>query len=195
MRIVAGTAKGRILLAPKNAQRIRPTADRVRESIFNILGQSCDGLVVLDLYAGTGALGLEAISRGAVSAVLVDRDREALDLCRDNTQALGFATQVEIVAGPVEKAMSRLSLSHRSFDLVFIDPPYADEAGTAVVTTLCALALLTPQARVCVEHSKHEVLPTQIATLSRIDQRRFGETMVSFFQSEVSSSNRVKISG
>lgn len=182
MRIVAGTAKGRTLLAPKNAERIRPTADRVRESIFNILGQSCDGLTVLDLYAGTGALALEALSRGAASAVLIDRDREALTLCRENTQALGFVSQVEIVSAPVDRALSRLAATQRAFDLVFIDPPYADEAGTSVVTGLCTLKLLAPQARVCVEHSKHEVLPEQIETLSRIDQRRFGETMVSFFR-------------
>ena len=96
MRIVAGSVRGRTLKTPKRADVIRPTADRVRESIFNVLGQRCDGLTVLDLFSGTGALGLEAVSRGAVKAVLVDRGREALDLCRLNTDTLKFADRVEI---------------------------------------------------------------------------------------------------
>jgi|CXWL01.1.fsa_nt_gi 16S rRNA (guanine(966)-N(2))-methyltransferase RsmD len=183
MRIVAGRAKGRTLLAPKNAQRIRPTADRVRESIFNILGQRCDSARVLDLFAGTGALGLEAISRGASSAVLVDRDREALDLCRKNTEALGFGEVVEILPLPVERAISTLAKAQRAFELVFVDPPYADEVGVQILCAVSTHRLLAPGGRVCLEHSKHEELPETVEGLARVDQRRFGETLVSFFVS------------
>src|SRR5512132_3323905 len=101
MRIIAGTAKGRALKGPRGAG-LRPTADRVRESIFNVLGQWLDGLRVLDLFAGTGALGLEAVSRGAREAVLVDSGREALQLCRENAEALGMAAQVQVRPGKVE---------------------------------------------------------------------------------------------
>ena len=95
MRIVAGSAKGRALTGPKaTSEHIRPTADRVRETIFNVLGQWLEGERVLDLYAGTGALGLESLSRGASAVVLVDSDREAQALCRANTDALGFTAQV-----------------------------------------------------------------------------------------------------
>lgn len=181
MRIVAGKAKGRTLLAPKNAQRIRPTADRVRESMFNILGQTCDGLAVLDLFAGTGALGFEAVSRGAASALLVDRDREALELCRKNADALGFTDQVEIVSMPVDRALAMLAKAKRSFDLIFIDPPYADEVGTEMVAALGTHQLVAAGGRICVEHSKHEEVPEQVGAFSRVDQRRFGETLVSFF--------------
>lgn len=186
MRIIAGTAKGRTLLAPKNAQRIRPTADRVRETIFNVLGQSCEGLKVLDLFAGTGALALEAISRGAKSAVLVDRDREALSLCRANAEALGFTNVVDIVPRPVERALPELKEKSAPFDLVFIDPPYAAKVTAAVLEQLCDLKLLGPAARVCVEHSKHEETPETVAALTRIDQRRFGETVVSIYQAPTS---------
>src|SRR5688572_2885467 len=104
MRIVAGTAKGRALAGPKATSRhIRPTADRVRETLFNILGQWLDGQCVLDLYAGTGALGLEALSRGAARAALVDSDREALALCRQNTEHLGFSDRVDILGQPVAR--------------------------------------------------------------------------------------------
>src|SRR5689334_4596427 len=108
MRIVAGSARGRALKGPRSAA-IRPTADRVRESIFNILGQWLDGQRVLDLYAGTGALGLEAVSRGAARAVLVDSGKEAVSLCRQNAKDLGFGGQVTVVAMPVERAVEALA--------------------------------------------------------------------------------------
>src|SRR4051794_21286152 len=100
MRIVAGTARGRPLEGPK-AAGIRPTADRVRETLFNVLGQFLDGERVLDLFAGTGALSLEALSRGASSAVLVDRDRAAIGLCERNATSLGFRDRVELIESSV----------------------------------------------------------------------------------------------
>src|SRR5438132_1215848 len=126
MRIVAGSARGRPLKGPKSAEVIRPTADRVRETLFNVLGQWLEGQSVLDLYAGTGALALEALSRGAAKAVLVDRDREAQALIRANAESLGFEGRVELLAMPVERAFA--ALAGRRFELVFADPPYAASA-------------------------------------------------------------------
>ena len=182
MRIVAGTARGRVFKGPKDATRIRPTADRVRETLFNILGQSLEGLDVLDLFAGTGALGLEAISRGAHFAVLVDSGREAIALCRENAEVLGMAGQVEIVARPVEKVIADLASSGRAFDLVFVDPPYELKAGASTLTALSDCAALNPGARVFYEHSKHEALEGSYGTLVRVDERTFGETVVTFFE-------------
>src|SRR5262249_22343130 len=104
MRIIAGTARGRRLLAPKS-QAIRPTADRVREALFNLLGQSFGGIEVLDLFAGSGALALEALSRGARRAVMVDSDRSAIRLCGANAASLGFSERVRVIAAPVERAV------------------------------------------------------------------------------------------
>ena len=175
MRIVAGSARGRPLKGPKKADRIRPTADRVRETIFNVLGQWLDGLTVLDLYAGTGALALEALSRGAKSAALVDSDREAQALIRENARTLGF--EVELLAMPVERALA--SLRGRAFDLVFADPPYA---ASAVAKLLEAVpAVLAPGGRFCVEHDKREAAPEKAGALTRADQRRFGDTVVSIY--------------
>jgi 16S rRNA (guanine(966)-N(2))-methyltransferase RsmD len=179
MRIVAGTARGRTLKGPKS-QSIRPTADRVRESVFNILGQWLVGQRVLDLFAGTGAMAFEAISRGAISAVLVDKDREALSLCRANAEALGFASQVQVIAMPVEKAVGQLQKAGQRFDVVFADPPYAAEAIEK--TLVQAQALLVPQGTFVVEYDKREAIPSVVGSLERADEREFGATRVAFFR-------------
>lgn len=180
MRIVAGSARGRVLAGPKGEDVIRPTSDRVRQALFNVLGQWCEGLAVLDLYAGTGALALEALSRGAVKAVLVDSGREALALCAQNARALGFEAQVEVLASPVDRALPKLE--GRRFELVFADPPYALQAGRAVLEGLLANDLLSPGATVVIEHAKQEALPAQVGALERVDERRYGETQVSIFR-------------
>jgi 16S rRNA (guanine966-N2)-methyltransferase len=151
MRIVGGQFRGRTLATPKNAETIRPTADRVRESIFNILGQRCDGLRVLDLFAGTGAMGLEALSRGAVAVVLVDAGKESLMLCRDNVKRLQCETQCTVQSGDVVQALSVLSQRPERFDLIFADPPYALTLGPAFMQQLSPLA--ASRARFVYEHS------------------------------------------
>ncbi len=182
MRIVAGTARGRPLAAPKRDDVIRPTSDRARETIFNVLGQWCDGQEVLDLFAGTGALGLEALSRGAAKAVLVDQGREAQALCRENARALGFEAQVELLPVPFERALEALGAKGARFDLVFADPPYALEAGAAVLEGLLAHGLLADGARVVLEHGRAEALPARVGRLERADERQFGDTRVTIFR-------------
>ena len=180
MRIVAGSAKGRLLAGPKGEDVIRPTSDRVRQALFNVLGQWCEGLTVLDLFAGTGALALEALSRGAAKAVLVDSGREALALCAQNAKALGFEAQVEVLASTFERALPRLK--GRRFELVFADPPYALQAGRAVLEGLLAHELLAPGATVVVEHARQEVLAERVGALERVDERTYGDTHVSIFR-------------
>lgn len=178
MRIVGGSARGRVLVGPQDSEIIRPTADRVRETIFNVLGQTCEGLEVLDLFAGTGALGLEAISRGARHAVLVDSGAQALTLCRSNAETLGFLPQVEIIAMPVMKALNRLRGRH--FDLAFSDPPYKQRAACEVLSKL--EAVVAPRGVVVVEYSKHEAVPDVVGRMRREDERAFGDTVVSIFR-------------
>lgn len=182
MRIVAGTARGRVLAAPKRDDVIRPTADRVRETLFNVLGQWCEGLEVLDVFAGTGALALEALSRGAVKAVCIDSGREAQALIRQNAEALGFTQALELLPLPAEKGLAALAKQGRRFHLVFSDPPYRLEAGTMVLEQLGTLGLLHPEATVVVEHAKGEVLAEQVGALTRVDERRFGDTVVSLYR-------------
>ena len=185
MRIIAGTAKGRPLLGPKNAEKIRPTSDRVKETLFNVLGQWFEAQAVLDLFAGTGALAFEALSRGASRAVLVEIDREALALCRSNAAALGFSAQTEIFAQPVTRALEQLGKRGSPFDLIFADPPYALEALAGVVEQVGAAGLLAPGGQLVIEHSKREEAPEALGALERTDQRSFGDTRVSFYAGRV----------
>jgi 16S rRNA (guanine(966)-N(2))-methyltransferase RsmD len=181
MRIIAGTARGHRLLAPKSGA-IRPTADRVRETIFNILGQSLDSQAILDLFAGTGALGLEALSRGADSAVLIDSHRDAARLCQVNAQLLGFARRVRVLSMPVARGLRLLARENAKFDLIFADPPYASKAAADTVAAVEAAELLNPGGILCVEHDKREPAPDAVMRLTRFDQRRFGDTAVSLYR-------------
>jgi 16S rRNA (guanine(966)-N(2))-methyltransferase RsmD len=185
MRIVGGSARGRPLLGPKDAKTIRPTADRVRETLFNVLGQSLDGLTVLDLYAGTGALGLESASRGAERAVLVDSGREALALCRANIDALGFKAKVELVASPVTRALAMLGGRGERFSIIFADPPYAAEVVTQLLEGIAAQGLLAEDGVIVLEHAKREPAPEAHAGFERFDQRKFGDTLVSLYRRTV----------
>jgi 16S rRNA (guanine966-N2)-methyltransferase len=181
MRIIAGTAKGRGLAAPKDS-KIRPTSDRVRESVFNVLGQWCEGEVVLDLFSGTGALALEALSRGATRAVLVDASKEGFLLSKKNAETLGFGAQVEVLGQPADRAVAELGKRGEKFTLVFMDPPYAQRAIEDLLTALVAAGVLAPGARVVAEHGKKEPVSEVVAGLSRTFARVFGDTQVSIFR-------------
>jgi 16S rRNA (guanine966-N2)-methyltransferase len=180
MRIIAGTARGRPLKGPKGPG-LRPTADRVRESVFNILGQWLEGQVVLDLYAGTGAFAFEALSRGAIRAVLVDKGREALGLCRENARALRMEEQAEIVAAPIEARTLSGLRGRGPFDLVFADPPYAEASPAQLLEAIAGAELLAEGGRVVIEHDRRSGAPERHAGFVRTGERRFGDTVVSFF--------------
>jgi 16S rRNA (guanine966-N2)-methyltransferase len=179
MRIVGGTRRGRRLLPPRSAAT-RPTADRVRETLFNVLGQTFSGGDVLDLYAGTGALGLEALSRGAERAVLVDAAAEAAELCRRNASSLGFEEEVSVLRMRAERAVEQLERAGRRFILAFADPPYAAQSGGWVVQAVGPL--LAEGGTLVVEHDRREALPDSCGALFRVDQRRFGDTVVSLYR-------------
>lgn len=179
MRIVGGEARGRRLKAPEG-QGTRPTADRVRETLFNILGQRLHGVdAVLDLYAGSGALSLEALSRGASRALMVEKDRRAADVCRENAESLGYGGRVEIVRGDAVGSLGRLR--GRRFHLVFLDPPYVDSPDPAL-EILGQGESLSDDATVVLEHDKRISPQERYGVLVRTDSRRFGDTVVSFYE-------------
>jgi|UniRef100_A0A7C3SJU5 16S rRNA (guanine(966)-N(2))-methyltransferase RsmD len=180
MRIIAGVFKGRRLAAVKG--RMRPTSDKVREAIFNILGAGVLGAKVLDLFAGTGALGLEALSRGAQSAVFVEEHPAALAVLRQNIHRLGLADRTEVLPMPVRAGLKKLASQKASFDLVFLDPPYGSGLAAATLRELAVLPLLSPAARVVAEHSRREVLPDRLYGLERVELRRYGDTQVAFYE-------------
>ena len=181
MRIVAGSVRGRTLKTPLRADVIRPTADRVRQSLFNVLGQTCEGLRVLDLFCGTGALAFEALSRGATRAVLVDSGREAQTLAAENAKALGFTEVVELLPLTAQRGIEKLAGRSEKFELIFADPPYALNAVQTLLDQLSAHPLLEPGGRLVIEHGKDEEAAPVSGLFTQADQRLFGETRVTIF--------------
>ncbi len=174
-RIVGGQARGRRLVVPPRGTR--PTADRAREALFNTLRTEfdLDGARVLDLYAGSGAVGLEALSRGAAAAVFVESDRRAATVLRQNVQLLGLAGAT-VHRCTAETFLSAVGAAE-PFDLVFADPPYAVPAGTigTLLATLAHDRWLVPDGVVVLERSWRDVEPPWPSEIKAIKQRRYGE--------------------
>jgi 16S rRNA (guanine966-N2)-methyltransferase len=180
MRIIAGRWRGRTLSAPKG-HGVRPTQDRVRESIFGILGTRVAGAAVLDLFAGTGAMGLEALSRGAGSAVLVEADAAACEVLRRNVESLG-APEAEILRMDYRRALRRLKSRERRFRLLFLDPPYGKGIAARAAEEVAGCAVAEPGATVVVEEDSRSPLPRMPAGWNVTDDRRYGDTRVLLYE-------------
>ena len=174
MRVIAGTAGGRPLVAPRGTAT-RPIADRVKETLFAILGERVLDARVLDLYAGSGAVGIEALSRGAAHADFVEHDRRALAAIRENLERAGVAELASVHAGDVLRYLGE-SIGER-FEIAFVDPPYIERAILAPLERL--VAHLAPGAMVVVKHHWRTEIP-EPPGLTRWRERRFGETSLTF---------------
>jgi 16S rRNA (guanine966-N2)-methyltransferase len=183
MRLTGGLDRGRKLRAPRGAQT-RPTAAKVREAIFNILGPPPAG-AVLDLYAGTGALGIEALSRGASRAVFVERDHQALVALRRNLKDLGLEERASVMGADACSALRRLEGTDQRFSWVFLDPPYVKETE-GVLAEVGGRELLEPCAVVIVEHDRRNRPPgengSSVGGLFLTDRRQYGDTELSFYR-------------
>jgi 16S rRNA (guanine966-N2)-methyltransferase len=179
VRIVGGSLAGRVLRAPAG-QSTRPTSEKVREAIFNILGSRTDfeGAHVLDMFAGSGAMGIEALSRGAAHATFIDKDKTALEVLRKNLAELALA-EVTVLAQDAIAAVKRATAV--PWRLVFVDPPYASDLAERAVLALPRESLAN-DARVVIEHDRRHVPPDALGSLLRTDQRRYGDTLVSFYE-------------
>lgn len=178
MRIIAGSARGRTFDAPPGMDT-RPTLDRVRENVFNILQRKVRDSQVLDLFAGSGAMALEAVSRGAVHAVLVDCDRAANAVQQRNAEKLGMQAQIDILHCDWLLAVRQLSAQQRRFDMVFLDPPYRMHDMTPVMEAL--EPLLLPDAVIVLEHEA-KTFPATPDGFELYDSRKYGIAGVSFFR-------------
>lgn len=174
MRVTGGEMGGRRLRRPPPG--VRPSSDRVREATFARLGD-LSGAVVLDLYAGTGTLGFEALSRGAESVVCVERAARCLSVLRANARDLGVADRVTLVHGDVVRAVRRMGTAGRRFDLVLLDPPYASEELSGALAALREAGLLAEGGTVVIERGRRHPLP-DLEGWGRLDERRYGDTVV-----------------
>ncbi|MBW2631854.1 MAG: 16S rRNA (guanine(966)-N(2))-methyltransferase RsmD [Deltaproteobacteria bacterium] len=179
MRITGGRARGRKIYAPKS-EKIRVTSDRVRESLFDIL-PSMEGMLFLDIFAGTGSVGIEALSRDSAGVVFIERESlHAVEL-KKNLNLCGFEESSEVIVSAAEKGIRILSERRRQFDVVFADPPYDIGLASKTIDLLGGTSLISGDGVLVVEHSfREDIVAGNELVLT--DQRRYGDTVISFLK-------------
>lgn len=179
MRVIGGSLKGR-RLASFRGRSVRPTSDKVREAVFNILHRPGPSTRVLDLFAGTGAMGIEALSRGAAEAVFVDIDSASIATVRKNLQSCGVLDRSKVYKMDAVRAVRELAARSEGFDLIFIDPPYESGLTEKALEAIAAVRLLSPGGVIVAETSRRSALEGPFDGLDVVDERRYGDTVVYF---------------
>jgi 16S rRNA (guanine(966)-N(2))-methyltransferase RsmD len=183
MRVIGGQARGRRLKVPKG-QSLRPTSARVKEALFNILPHDLSGAKVLDLFAGTGNVSIEALSRNAAEAILIDSSTEAGKAIRENLRRLHLANRTKVWIVPVVRAVKLLARRGETFDFIFLDPPYDRRWVGSTLKAIAEGGLLRRTGVLIAEHSLREQLQPRYGPLVLYDQRKYGSTLLSFFRRE-----------
>jgi len=181
LRVIAGLAKG-FRLRSLPSYRTRPTSDRVRGALFNILGQHLPGVAFLDLFAGSGAVGIEALSRGAALCVFVDSSRQACGVIGRNLADTGLSARAEVHCKMVAASLDIVSRLGRVFDLVFVDPPYDRGMASSTFDLIAARPMLLPGGTLVIEHSKREALSAEKGSLAIVRSEIYGDTRLSFYK-------------
>jgi 16S rRNA (guanine966-N2)-methyltransferase len=181
MRVIAGTYRSRRLRGPGKL-RLRPTSDRLRETLFNVLGPAVVDSLFVDLYAGTGAIGIEALSRGARDVVLIEAHKATARLAKENLDTLGIRAGAEVIEGDALRGLEKLAARHAMADFIFLDPPYEDSAEhLKVLDYLDAAHLIAPYGLVIVEHHHKAELPGRFERLERTRLLEQGDAALSFY--------------
>ncbi|MBN4066488.1 16S rRNA (guanine(966)-N(2))-methyltransferase RsmD [Simkania negevensis] len=176
MHVIAGRFKGRKLKTP-STQKTRPTPGRLKEALFNICQHIIDGIHFLDTFAGSGAMAIEAISRGARHATLIEQDPDAIRCIKDNIDALDISPLTTIIADDVTRALERLAQQNASFNIIYCDPPYQTTASQAMLNIIDTTNLLAPQGRLFIEESDKQPLNTDnLQTLVHAKTRKAGSS-------------------
>lgn len=181
MRIIGGEFKSRLISMPKGVD-IRPTQDKVREAIFNILGDMA-GKRVLELFGGSGAFGIEAISRGARHATFVDNNSRCIGAIRANLESFEIDnSRCDVIKADAIKVFPKLLRQDEKFDIIFMDPPYYRELAKKCLINADSYDILSPIGLIVVEHFKKDILPTGLKTLLFNQERRYGDTVITIFK-------------
>ena len=178
MRIIAGEFKGRKLETPPNYE-IRPTTEMVKEALFSILINDIYGSTFLDLFSGTGAVGIEACSRGAEKVFLVDKSRESISIIKKNINKIGCQDRVTVLASDYKLALDRIKTD---VDIVFADPPYDEGYNLEILESLSERDVLSDNGIVIIEHSKRADLPDEFGIFERYKYKKYGKKCLSFFR-------------
>jgi 16S rRNA (guanine966-N2)-methyltransferase len=181
MRVIAGTYRSRRLKGPGKL-RLRPTSDRLRETLFNVLGPSIEDSLFVDLYAGTGAIGIEAASRGARQVILVESHKATARLALENIHALGISSRVELIADDALRGLEKLAGRHLLADFIFLDPPYENSSEhLKILEYLDSAHLIAPYGIVIAEHRNKTELPGRFDRLERTRLLEQGDAALSFY--------------
>lgn len=163
-------------------KHVRPTADRVKESLFSVIGPFFDGGWVLDLFAGTGALGLEALSRGAERAIFVDLSKASCDIVRANVEAARMKEKTQIIRRDARSALKAFSERQLQFDLIFLDPPYFENLLFPVMESISKHGLLAEEGILIAEHAGKDSLPESVGSLVRFRELKYGDTKIALYE-------------
>ena len=180
MRVVSGECKGRPLKAVPGVST-RPTTDKVKESIFNMIGPYFEGGQVLDLFAGSGGLGIEALSRGMDKAIFVDKEYKAITTVRSNLEACHYTARAEVYKNDSERALKALIKREMSFDLILLDPPYKKQKLVELLAAISDNQLLSDDGTIVCEHSDDVELPVEVGNLVRWRQETYGMITISIY--------------
>ena len=188
MRVIAGQLRGSIIRAPATGV-VRPTYDRVRESVFSIIEPAIDGAAVLDLFAGSGSLGIESLSRGSKHATFVEMDGRVLSVVRENVERLGLAGQCRLIRGDALAVLKR-AVPGGPFDIAFVDPPYSSGLALMALELLADVRNLADGAIVVVERASADTPPAVVGRLGLFRSRKYGSTAVDFYETRAVSAGR-----
>ncbi|MBD3427023.1 MAG: 16S rRNA (guanine(966)-N(2))-methyltransferase RsmD [Candidatus Omnitrophica bacterium] len=180
MRIIGGKFRGRKIKRPRT-DGVRPTKDRIREAVFNMIGPDVPGSEVLDLFAGSGSYGLEAISRGASRAVFVEKDSACSGVITENIDQLGAGEESELINRDAERALLRFNEENMRFDIVFCDPPFNAGMARNILIMINHYDILNPSGLLIIEHHLREVLPDREGDVSLFKQRTYKDISISIF--------------
>lgn len=182
MRIIAGKYRSRLIKSPKDAE-VRPTKDRIREALFNIIREYIDGADVLDIFAGSGAFGIEAISRGAESATFIDGEKACIKTIEENVKTLGIdAGKVKLLRMDAFKAVDKLCNEGKKFDIILFDPPYYKDIAKKCLIKLGERDILKPHCIIIAEHHKKDILPAETGSITSYRVACYGDVCLTFYK-------------
>jgi 16S rRNA (guanine(966)-N(2))-methyltransferase RsmD len=183
LRVISGTAKGHKLKTIKGLTT-RPTSDKVKGAVFNILAALIPGANILDIFAGTGSLGIEALSRGADSAVFVDKSSECFRTIKENLAHTKLESEATVVVGDVFAALNKFSKNNKKFDIIFLDPPYGKGLVEETLKSIAENDIIMPEGIIVAEHDASDKVPEEVGGLARYRWEKYGDTVISFYRSK-----------